>query len=113
MVRQILSARETHPAWGGRKIKRWLEDRGAEGLPAPSTITAILWRNGRIELEGDIHRGPMRRFEYAQPNDLWQMDFKGPFRVETQPCHPLTVLDDHSRFSVILKACEDRKRATV
>jgi transposase InsO family protein len=113
IVRQILSAREAHPAWGGRKIKRWLEDRGVEGLPAPSTITAILWRNGRIELEEGLQRGPMRRFEYAQPNDLWQMDFKGPFHVETQPCHPLTAVDDHSRFSVILKACEDRQRATV
>lgn len=109
----ILNARETHPAWGGRKIKRWLEDRGAEGLPAPSTITEILQRHGRIEPEERHQREPMRRFEYAQPNDLWQMDFKGPFRVETKPCHPLTVLDDHSRFSVILKACEDHKRATV
>jgi len=111
--RKILEAREEHPAWGGRKLKRWLEDRGEEGLPAPSTITEILRRNGRIDPEESHQREPMRRFEFPQPNDLWQMDFKGPFRVELQACHPLTILDDHSRFSVSLKACEDHKRATV
>lgn len=111
--RQILSAREIHPAWGGRKLKRWLEDQCVEGLPVPSTITEILRRYGCIDPEESRKRGPFQRFEYAQPNDLWQMDFKGPFRVETNPCHPLTVLDDHSRFSISLKACEDHKRATV
>jgi transposase InsO family protein len=28
-------------------------------------------------------------------------------------CHPLTVLDDHSRFSVVLKACADERGETV
>lgn len=109
----ILLARQEHPAWGGRKLKRWLETRGAEGLPVASTITEILRRHGRILPEESQKRGPVQRFEYAQPNDLWQMDFKGPFRVAGQPCHPLTVLDDHSRFSILLKACEDQKRLTV
>jgi transposase InsO family protein len=109
----ILFAREEHPAWGGRKLKRWLETHGAQGLPAPSTITEILRRHGLISPEESRKRGPFQRFEYAQPNDLWQMDFKGPFRVASRPCHPLTVLDDHSRFSIVLKACEDQKRLTV
>lgn len=110
---QILKAREAHPVWGPRKLKRWLEDQGATGLPVPSTITEILRRHGRIDPEESRKRGPLQRFEYAQPNDLWQMDFKGPFRVEASPCHPLTILDDHSRFSISLKACPDHKRATV
>jgi transposase InsO family protein len=110
---RILAAREEHPAWGGRKLKRWLEDRGATGLPAPSTITEILRRHGLIDPEESRQREPMRRFEAAQPNDLWQMDFKGPFRIDRRPCHPLTILDDHSRFSVSLKACENHKKETV
>jgi len=109
----ILFAREEHPAWGGRKLKRWLETQGVEELPAPSTITEILRRHGLISPEESRKRGPFQRFEYAQPNDLWQMDFKGPFRVACRPCHPLTVLDDHSRFSIVLKACEDQRRLTV
>lgn len=110
---RILEARGEHPAWGGRKLKRWLEGRGAAGLPAPSTITEILRRHGLIDPEESQKREPMRRFEAAHPNDLWQMDFKGPFRIERHPCHPLTILDDHSRFSVSLKACPDHKRETV
>lgn len=109
----ILFAREDHPAWGGRKLKRWLETHGAQGLPAPSTITEILRRHGLISPEESRKRGPFQRFEYAQPNDLWQMDFKGYFRVGARPCHPMTVLDDHSRFSIVLKACEDQRRLTV
>jgi transposase InsO family protein len=113
MEKKILEARLKHPAWGGRKLKRWLEDRGAEGLPAPSTVTEILRRHGQIDPEESRKREPLKRFECPEPNDFWQMDFKGPFLVDSQPCHPLTVLDDHSRFSVSLKACEDHMRDTV
>lgn len=109
----ILLARQTHPAWGGRKLKRWLENQGGQGLPVPSTITEILRRHGLLSPEECRKREPFRRFEFAQPNELWQMDFKGHFRVASRPCHPLTVLDDHSRFSVVLKACEDQRRSTV
>ena len=44
-----------------------------------------------------------QRFEYAAPNELWQMDFKGHFALHHGRCHPLTVLDDHSRFAVGLR----------
>lgn len=109
----ILGARKAHPAWGGRKLKRWLQNRGVEGLPSPSTITEILRRHGRIDPAESRKREPYHRFEAPQPNDLWQMDFKGPFEVETQACHPLTVLDDHSRFAIALRACEGQTRPLV
>jgi transposase InsO family protein len=109
----ILEARQAHPAWGGRKLKRWLEDRGAERLPAPSTITEILRRQGRIDPEESRKREALRRFECPGPNDMWQMDFKGRFDIGAQACHPLTVLDDHSRFSVVLRACEGMGRSLV
>ena len=42
------------------------------------------------------------------------MDFKGYFPLlDRGRCHPLTVLDDHSRFAVLLKACADQRGATV
>jgi len=109
----ILRARKAHPAWGGRKLKRWLQNRGVEELPSPSTITEILRRHGRIDPAESRKREPYHRFEYPHPNDLWQMDFKGPFEVETQACHPLTVLDDHSRFAIALQACEGQTRPLV
>ena len=43
------------------------------------------------------------------------MVFKGHFATIRAPlrCHPLTVLDDHSRFSLVLKACADEREQTV
>ena len=112
----ILSARAAHPAWGARKLRRWLLDRRdvlEADMPAPSTITAILRRHGRIDpAEGPKHRS-WQRFEHQAPNDLWQMDFKGHFPLTQGRCHPLTVLDDHSRFALGLQACADELGKTV
>jgi len=103
--RTVLAAREAHPAWGARKLRAWLLAKGHEWMPSPSTITAILKRHGRIDpAEGLTHR-PWQRFERQTPNELWQMDFKGHFPLTRGRCHPLTVLDDHSRFALGLQAC--------
>jgi len=111
---QVLAVRQRHPNWGGRKIRRVLQNAGAEPVPAPSTITAILHRYQQIDpVEAQKHT-PWQRFERQQPNELWQMDFKGYFALsEGGYCHPLTVIDDHSRFLVGLKACSNETSATV
>jgi Transposase and inactivated derivatives len=109
----VLSVRAEHPAWGGRKIARRLKDLEQEAIPAPSTVTAILKRHG-VEL--GAHGGgqsAFTRFERARPNELWQMDFKGHVAMDTGRLHPLTVLDDHSRFSVVLAACANQQTETV
>jgi transposase InsO family protein len=107
-----VAIRQAHPAWGGRKIAKVLERKGWPA-PSPSTVTGILRRNG-IELgrQGGGAR-PFIRFEHAAPNDLWQMDFKGDVAMRRGRLHPLTVLDDHSRFSVALEACPDQTAHTV
>jgi transposase InsO family protein len=101
----LLAARDEFPDWGARKLKRYLQDRGQDGLPAVSTITAILRRHGRISPEATEAAQHWQRFEHPQPNALWQMDFKGHIALSQGRCHPLTVLDDHSRFNVVLHAC--------
>ncbi len=108
----ILAVRAEHPTWGARKIRRWLEAHGVGGLPAPSTITAILQRNGCIAPRPRAHRA-WCRFEHAEPNALWQMDFKGHFALERGRCHPLVVLDDHSRYVLALQACAREDTPTV
>jgi transposase InsO family protein len=109
---QILAVREAHPAWGARKIARCLERDGTD-CPAPSTVHAVLQRHGRIEPPrgGDAAH---LRFERTEPNELWQMDFKGHMPLAGGGrCHPLTVVDDHSRYSLCLGACADERRGTV
>ena len=84
--------------WCGRKISARLRHLGHEGVSATSTITAILQRHGRITPQASEVRLHFTRFERTEPNDLWQIDFKGEFRMTNQAyCYPLTVLDDHSR----------------
>ncbi|MET3597811.1 transposase [Mesorhizobium shonense] len=108
----VVSLRRECPAWGGRKIAGVLERDGI-GAIAPSTVTGILRRNG-VEL-GALGGGaqPFIRFEHEAPNDLWQMDFKGHVPLRQGRLHPLTVLDDHSRFSLALEACPDQTNETV
>lgn len=101
----VLRVRQAHPSWGGRKIQWQLEQDGIRS-PAPSTITAILRRKDQIEPEESPKHRAVQRFAMEEPNQLWQMDFKGHFEMMNGgTCHPLTVLDDASRFLVGLQAC--------
>jgi transposase InsO family protein len=111
---EVLRLRRAHPAWGGRKISRRLRDEGFEKVPAPSTVTSILHRHSLIGAADSALREPWKRFEHEQPNVLWQMDFKGHFQtLQEGRCNPLTVLDDHSRYNILLRACGPTDTATV
>ena len=109
-----LAIRDDHPAWGGRKICRILLSQGFSRIPAPSTITEILRRHGRLNPEESAKHKAWERFEHEAPNRLWQMDFKGDFPLQAGGrCYPLTILDDHSRFAVCLRGCGDQRGSTV
>jgi transposase InsO family protein len=109
----VLKLRNEEPSWGGRKIRRRLQNLGYSEVPAASTITAILKRHGLIDPFQSNRSTPFQRFERKYPNDLWQMDFKGHISCPEGRCHPLTVLDDHSRYSIVLKACLNEQTETV
>ena len=104
---QILALHGQHPYWGARKLQALLPNGSPK--PHPNTISAILRRHGKQILSSSA-AGPAatKRFEHEAPNLLWQMDFKGYFRMtdaRAGRCYPLTVLDDHSRFAICLAAC--------
>jgi len=110
---QVVALRREHPAWGARKLRRRLQDLGLAAPPATSTITDILHRHGLIRPEHSQAATPWQRFERPAPNQLWQVDFKGHFRLRQGRCHPLCALDDHSRYNVLLAACPDQRAQTV
>ena len=102
---RIVELRRQHPVWGGRGLRARLQTLGsAIRWPSASTMTAVV--PTARPAGGGIHRAPDRRpvqrFTHPTPNDLWQMDFKGhlPLASRSGRCHPLTVLDDHSRFAL-------------
>ncbi len=106
----ILRAREEHPCWGGRKLKAYLERKGETGIPSAKTVTAILHRSGLVSEAASLAATPCKRFERKKPNDLWQADFKGHFAMEDgNRCHPLTVMDDMSRFSLCISAKDNER----
>jgi transposase InsO family protein len=104
MEAQVVELREMHSAWGGRKISRRLIDLGIEHVPKPSPVTHILRRHGLMTPRGTGQGDPYKRFEHPAPNALWQMDFKGDFPLNAGRCYPLTALDDHSRFNLVLQS---------
>jgi transposase InsO family protein len=110
---QVLKMRRKHPAWGGLKIRARLLHLGHSGVPAASTITEILRRYGLLDPALCAHRRPFKRFVHAAPNDLWQLDFKGHFALEKGRCHPLTAVDDHSRYALLVEPCADEQGSTV
>src|ERR1051326_8051918 len=78
------------------------------------SVNNILKRNNLINRNIEKTQSAWHRFEHEASNRLWQMDFKGYFNMEDkQQCHPLTIVDDHSRYSILLKASANQKYLTV
>jgi transposase InsO family protein len=106
----VLAVRRENPVWGGRKIAASLRRQGLSP-PSPSTITEILRRNGQPMVAPG--QKAWKRFEHAEPNALWQMDFKGDVALSHGRLHPLTVVDDHSRYAVVLQAADNQRHQIV
>jgi transposase InsO family protein len=97
--RVVALRRET--GWGAKKLHVVLRDE--EGLLLPTrTIHRILQRNELLSPEA--HGPAPERFARQEPNELWQMDSKGKYPLREGACHPLSIVDDHSRFVVGLHA---------
>jgi transposase InsO family protein len=99
LEQRVIEMRSRWPDWGARKISILLEQEGVR-LPA-STVHRIFLRHHLVR-EQDRHGAAVKRFEREAPNQLWQMDFKGP-KGWDEAVGPLSVLDDHSRYVALLE----------
>jgi transposase InsO family protein len=116
----VIRLRKDDPEWGSKKLHKLIcndKESGKykyERVPCKTTITKILGRNGLIDSTRSKLFKDFERFERQYSNELWQMDYKGWFRLmNTQQCHPLTITDDHSRFNICLEACKNQQETTV
>jgi len=112
-LERLIGRMHARHGWGGRKIRQHLLDHGHRDVPSPSTITEICRRKGLLEKASHRPQRDLQRFEAEAPNLLWQMDFMGDFALYRGRCYSLTVMDDHSRFSLALQACVDQQHDTV
>ena len=112
---KIITTRCLYPHWGAKKIKAyWLNHKESVKLPSLGTINKILFNEGLMLIHKNQRHTAYKRFEYAHPNELWQMDFKGYFSLSDGSfCHPLTLIDDHSRYLLELQACPNENFITV
>jgi transposase InsO family protein len=123
MENEVVRVRGEHEVWGGRKLRRILQNERVAGtlkgveriaIPAASTITRILDRHGLIDHQQSEAHSPSKRFERSSPNALVQMDFKGDVMLGNRTkSYPLTMLDDHSRYNLCLQSCPDQRHDTV
>ena len=107
LERQIVALRRKYPAIGAEKLRRMMLDSGCSDLPCARTFNNVFHRNGLIEQEASLAATPHQRFEKSAPNEMWQADFKGHFAMKNgHRCHPLNIIDDHSRFNLCIEALE-------
>jgi transposase InsO family protein len=102
VVEQILAAKRTYPRWGAKKLHAflWPPDGPEEAPVCVRTVDRLLFHHGLVVPRGIPEAAAVGRFEREQPNQLWQLDFKG--LEKRWPYTPLCVLDDHSRFCLAL-----------
>jgi transposase InsO family protein len=108
----VKQARLERPDWGARKLARVVY-AGNPRLPrvSRSTVQRILEREQLIDRR-DRQSIAVRRFEREQPNDLWQMDFKGP-QGFNKGNGPLSIQDDYSRYLLALRHLSSGTTANV
>jgi len=101
----VLDVRQRHN-WGARKIHRVLALQKM-AVPSVRTVAAILSRRGCVSSDPtEMPAGPVP-FERATPNELWQLDHKGPIEVARQRIWPLSIVDDYSRYCLCFKRATD------
>src|SRR5439155_8573105 len=100
--RTILMLKQANPEWGCQKISDMLL-RGPALPASPSAVAQVLHEAG-YELEEVTtrpHPDKPRRFERAQPNQLWQSDlFTFVLKRQNRRVYLVAFMDDHSRFLV-------------
>ena len=97
---QVVALWQRYPDWGARKLALRLVEQAGPELPA-STVHRILRRHKLVEQREQRSR-ECKRFERSRPNELWQMDFKGPAAGISR--WATVILDDHSRYLIGLQA---------
>ena len=106
----LVSQRREEPAIGAVKVHKMLTEEGVCDLPSVSTINNVFHRNGLITKKASQAATPYKRFEKENPNDMWQADFKGHYRMQNGlRCHPLSIIDDCTRYCLCADAKENER----
>lgn len=116
-VCSIIRLRQSHPSWGGRKIKSALIRQGITP-PAARTIDRILKASALVTIKKYRRRKtPSRNFTDIipnKPNMVWTIDVKGWWRMlNGEKVYPITIRDLYSRTILAIEAAPDTKAVRI
>ncbi len=106
----VVEMREAHPDYGTRRIRDMLAR--FEGLGVSETqVRAILHEAGLIDAQAAAgpREHPPRRFERAEPNQLWQSDIFTFLLRKHERLYLVGFMDDHSRYLVSFALAHHQK----
>ncbi len=109
----VLALRHKHPTWGPKKLRaRLAAVTPDKPWPAPSTIGALLERQGLVHRRKRRQRTPPHSAPFAHchdANDVWCADLKGWFRTGNgERCEPFTLSDGATRYLLRLQVIRRR-----
>ncbi|MEM0467425.1 MAG: DDE-type integrase/transposase/recombinase [Candidatus Thermoplasmatota archaeon] len=76
------------------------------------TVNDVLKKH---ELNGSPYKNKRDRkyFKATQPDEMWQIDLRGPIRIDNIRRYVLVILDDYSRYLIYCRFCEHITTETV
>lgn len=110
----VVEARREHPEWGTRRIRDVLARFEGLGVPE-SVVRRILHEEGLIDerTPSPARSHPVRRFERAAPNQLWQSDIFTFLLRRHERLYVAAFMDDHSRYVVAYALAHHQKSSLV
>jgi transposase len=111
---EVVAAREANPEWGTRRIRDVLARFEGLGV-SETTVRRILHEEGLlVEREQVEPRDkPPRRFERAEPNQMWQSDIFTFELRRHQRVYVVGFMDDYSRYLVSWAMAHHQKASLV
>lgn len=113
-VAEIVETREANPEWGTRRIRDVLARFAGLGV-TESTVRRILHEEGLIPEQARVEARdkPVRRFERAEPNQMWQSDIFTFELRRHQRVYLVGFMDDCSRYLVSWAMAHHQKSSLV
>ncbi|MCF2138369.1 MAG: DDE-type integrase/transposase/recombinase [Candidatus Thorarchaeota archaeon] len=104
LIRKILALRRRYH-YGPVRLAAVLARRQGVSL-SHMTVYRLLKREGLIRAQRQRRRRRYRAWSRERPNELWQLDFKGPYWRGGRRVWRLDVIDDASRYLLASVECE-------
>lgn len=90
---------DTPPSYIKHLLESVLDVKWASVVLSRQSVNNVLKKHRRNGYPCSCKK-EWKYFRAESPNDMWQMDIKGPFRIESERMLALVITDDYSRFRI-------------